>query len=298
MITNAGGLGILCADACEAAGLELPELTEATRAALAPLVPAEASLANPIDLLGSATAGTYEAVIGHVLNDPNVDALVILFVPPVVAGANEVAAAISRAVGEVGHVKPVIAVVVSAEGVPPALRGPGSAVVALPYPESAARALALAAKRADWLRTPAGELPEVDGDRRRGRPRDRRGRAERRRRPMARPAATQALLDAYGIPTVGERVAATVDHAVAAASELGYPVVVKTAAPGVTRPMSGASRSTYATGPGARGRRADRRAGARAAVPRREESSCSPASCRTRCSARLSPSGPAARSPS
>ncbi len=67
-----------------------------------PLVPAEASLANPIDLLGSATARTYEAVIGHVLNDPNVDALVILFVPPVVAGANEVAAAISRAVGRWG----------------------------------------------------------------------------------------------------------------------------------------------------------------------------------------------------
>jgi acyl-CoA synthetase (NDP forming) len=233
VITNAGGLGILCADACEGAGLELPELTEATRAALAALVPAEASLANPIDLLGSATAKTYEAVIGHVLNDPSVDALVILFVPPVVAGANEVAAAISRAVGEVGHVKPVIAVVVSAEGVPPALRGPGSAVVALPYPESAARALALAAKRADWLRTPTGELPEVTGiDAEAGRvivEAALSGAGDL----WLDPTATQALLDAYGIPTVGERVVATVDHAVVAASELGYPVVVKTAAPGV-----------------------------------------------------------------
>ncbi len=233
IITNAGGLGILCADACEAAGLELPELTEATRAALEPLVPAEASLANPIDLLGSATARTYDAVIGHVLKDSNVDALVVIFVPPAVAGANEVAEAISRSVADVGHLKPVIAVVVSAAGVPPALRGPGSAVVALPYPESAARALALAARRADWLRTPPGELPEVAGID-----------TEAARTVVGAalagagdlwldPLATQALLDAYGIPTVRELVAVTVDDAVAAAAEVGYPAVVKTAASGV-----------------------------------------------------------------
>src|SRR5581483_10100090 len=94
VITNAGGLGILCADACEAHGLELPQLTDATRKQLAAAVPGEASLTNPVDLLGSATAATYEAVVGPVLADPNVDALIVLFVPPVVAGADEVAAAI------------------------------------------------------------------------------------------------------------------------------------------------------------------------------------------------------------
>ena len=56
VLTNAGGLGILCADACEAAGLELPQLSEETRAALAAALPAEASVANPVDMLGSATA--------------------------------------------------------------------------------------------------------------------------------------------------------------------------------------------------------------------------------------------------
>ena len=98
VITNAGGLGILCADACESAGLKLPELTRETRLALAAAVPGEASLGNPIDLLGSATAATYEAVVPHILADPNVDALIVIFVPPVVAGADEVAAAIRRAV--------------------------------------------------------------------------------------------------------------------------------------------------------------------------------------------------------
>ena len=62
ILTNAGGLGILCADACETAGLELSELTPETNATLAELLPAEASLANPVDMLGSATAASYEAV--------------------------------------------------------------------------------------------------------------------------------------------------------------------------------------------------------------------------------------------
>ena len=73
VVTNAGGLGILCADACEAAGLELPALADDTREALAGLLPAEAGLGNPVDFLGSATAATYEAALPPVLSDPNVD---------------------------------------------------------------------------------------------------------------------------------------------------------------------------------------------------------------------------------
>ena len=64
MLTNAGGLGILCADACEAAGLELPALGAETRQPrCAALLPAEASVANPVDMLGSATAASYEPAL-------------------------------------------------------------------------------------------------------------------------------------------------------------------------------------------------------------------------------------------
>ena len=97
VLTNGGGLGILCADACEAVGLELPAPSEETRAALAPLLPREASLANPIDMLGSATGATYETVIPHLLADPCFDALIVLFTPPVVADAEEVGEAVVRA---------------------------------------------------------------------------------------------------------------------------------------------------------------------------------------------------------
>ena len=69
VLTNAGGLGILCADACEAEGLELPEPSAATRERLAAAAPAEASLRNPIDLLGSATGETFAAALGPLLED-------------------------------------------------------------------------------------------------------------------------------------------------------------------------------------------------------------------------------------
>ncbi len=63
VLTNAGGLGILCADACDAAGLELAQLGDDATKALGALLPAEASVANPVDMLGGATAETYGAAL-------------------------------------------------------------------------------------------------------------------------------------------------------------------------------------------------------------------------------------------
>ena len=161
VLTNAGGLGILCADACEASGLELPELGDATVAALRTVLPGDGSVANPVDMLGSATGTTYEQAIPPLLADPRLDALIVLFVPPVVAGAPEVAAAISRTVKAAKSDKPVLAVVMSAEGTPVELLESG--VASFAYPESAARALGIAAERAEWLRRPAGSVPDLDG---------------------------------------------------------------------------------------------------------------------------------------
>jgi acetate---CoA ligase (ADP-forming) len=239
VLTNAGGLGILCADACAAAGLELPELSEETRAALQPLLPEDASLANPVDLLGSATAATFEAVIPALLEDKRLDSLVVLFVPPVVAGTDEVAAAILGAVDRAGTDKPVLAVLISREGTPAALRKEGGSVASFAYPESAARALGLAAARAEWLRRPAGTVPPppiVDaGAARRIVDAALEGQSEA----WLEAEATRGLLEAYGVPIVPERVAQTVDEAVDAASELGLPVVLKTASAGAHKTEQG-----------------------------------------------------------
>jgi acetyl coenzyme A synthetase (ADP forming)-like protein len=239
VLTNAGGLGILCADACEAAGLELPPLSEETVRAIASLLPDEASLANPVDMLGSATEGSYETVLPSLLADPGVDAVIALFVPAVSATAEAVAAAIARAAAGASHDKPVLAVVMSAEGIPAPLREQRRAAAAFVYPESAARALGRAAERADWLRRPLGSVPALDGI-------DRDAAlavVERALREAndgwLEPADTRELLLAYGIPLVPERVASSLDEAVAAAESLGYPVVVKTAEAGAHKTETG-----------------------------------------------------------
>ena len=228
VVTNAGGLGILCADACDGAGLELPSLSDETKLALEQALPSEASTANPVDLLGSATAATYEAVLPALLADPAIDAVIALFVPPVVATAADVAETISRVAR--GADKPVLPVVMSADGAPPG---------AFAYPESAARALGLAARRAAWLRRPAGISPELDRI-------DRSVASAIITEALAAtddvwldPQAVRALLSSYGLPLVEERYAATPEAAAAAAVEIGFPVVVKTAEAGAHKTESG-----------------------------------------------------------
>jgi acyl-CoA synthetase (NDP forming) len=119
----------------------------------------------------------------------------------------------------------------SSEGIPQPLRGSRS-VAAFAYPESAARALGRVAQRADWLRRPQGSVPVLEGF-------DRGAALVVVERVLGStedawldPVDTRALLAAYGVPVVDERVAGSVDEAAAAAQELGYPVVVKTGVPG------------------------------------------------------------------
>ena len=238
LLTNAGGLGILCADACEAAGLELPSLSDDSVAALRELLPAEASVANPVDMLGGATAQTYADVVPILLADSRLSAVIVLFVPAVSATADEVARAVEEIAAATSADKPVLAVIMSSEGIPEALRGSRN-VAAFAYPESAARALGRTAERADWLRRPHGDVPALDGI-------DREQAAAVVERALAEdedswldPAATRELLLAYGVPLVPERVATTSDEAAAAAAEFGFPTVVKTAIPGAHKTETG-----------------------------------------------------------
>jgi hypothetical protein len=104
------------------------------------------------------------------------------------------------------------------------------------YPESAARSLGRVAERAEWLRRPQGRMPEIAGiDREAARvvvadASDR----------WLTPDEARSLLGAYGLPLVMERRADSTDEALAAAEELGYPVVVKSAAPGAHKTELGA----------------------------------------------------------
>jgi acetyl coenzyme A synthetase (ADP forming)-like protein len=226
VLTNAGGLGILCADACDAAGLELAPLADSTRERLAAVLPEEASVENPVDMLGSANDRSYAQALPILLADPGVDAVIVLFVPVVGVSEEAVGAAISQGAEAAGE-KTVLCAFLSAKGAPTSLRS-AAPVPSFSYPEAAARALGRAAERGDWLHRPAGVVPELDvtaaplaGDR------------------WLEPAEARELLLAYGLPLVPERTAASPGEAAAAAADLGFPVVVKTAAAGAHKTESG-----------------------------------------------------------
>lgn len=157
VVTNAGGPGILLADACEAHGLKLPELAAPTLATLRSFLPAHAGFANPIDMTASATADHYRRAITAIGADPNVDSLIVIYIPPLVTQPEEVAAAIAAAAGTVPADKPVLSVFISSKGAPALLSaGPRGRLPSYSFPENAALALAAVERYGRWRRRPAG----------------------------------------------------------------------------------------------------------------------------------------------
>ncbi|HUB07037.1 MAG TPA: CoA-binding protein, partial [Myxococcales bacterium] len=81
VVTNAGGPGILAADALEAAGLHVPRLAADTEARLRAVLPAAASVNNPIDILADSSAEVFGRALAIAHDDPGLDALLAIFVP-------------------------------------------------------------------------------------------------------------------------------------------------------------------------------------------------------------------------
>lgn len=231
IVTNAGGPGILVADACEANGLEVAELATETRAYLADHFPEEASLANPIDMIASATPQSYRIAVEAVLADPGIDAVVATFVPPLGVRQEDVAEAIVEVARRQSE-KPVVAVLMGRQGLPQGLAELQTAgIPGYRFPESAVRALAAMYRHRQWLERPEGALLAEAGDRERVAEILARARDESREKLSE----TESLevLEAYGIPVAGYRLARSEEEAVQAADELGFPVVLKVVSPAV-----------------------------------------------------------------
>ena len=228
VLTNGGGPGILVADACEAAGLLVPELSDDTQAALRAGLPPQASTKNPVDVVASATAEQY----GHALRllgaAEEIDAIITVYIPLFVTAAEDVAREITAAAAAL-PAKPVIAVFMTAGPAPASLSGVG--IPAFTYPEQAAAALGRIARWAEWRARPAGHVvtpPGIHG--RRGRALVGKVLASQPGGGWASAEAAAQLLAAYGIPAARSRLVRTPAQAAAAQAELGGPVVVKIAA--------------------------------------------------------------------
>jgi acetyl coenzyme A synthetase (ADP forming)-like protein len=232
IVTNVGGPAILCADACEAEGLEVPLLAEETRARLRELLPPEAGLGNPVDMIASASAEQYRRVLGLVADDPNVDALVAIFLPPLATRAEDVAEALIHAAGEIARTKPLLSVFMSSRGVPDALRRPGVRIPSYAFPESAAIALARAARYGEWLAHPP-EAPPAFEDARRDEAAALIAAALGRGGGWLAPEEVAELLGCYGLTPVEQRLAPTPEAAGEWAAAFGQPAALKAVAPGL-----------------------------------------------------------------
>lgn len=225
IVTNAGGPGIIIADACEANGLVVTELSEETRAFLAQHFPEEASLTNPVDMIASATPQSYRIAVEAVLADPNVDAVVATFVPPLGVRQEDVAEAIvSVAAGQTE--KPVMAVLMGRQGLPQGLAELNAAgIPGYRFPESGVRALAAMYRYRRWLERPVGQVRAFDADRETVAGILAGAKAEGRAKLWE--TEVMRVLQAYGIPVAPYAVARSADEAARAAAEIGYPVVAK-----------------------------------------------------------------------
>lgn len=225
IVTNAGGPGILTVDACESLGLTIAPLEERTKVRLREEVPEEASVDNPVDLIATADAETYAAALDVVLDDPNVDAVIAIFVPPIQIEATAVAAGIARTV-ERHPGKTVLGCLMGKKGVQPGMTElKRHSIPAFMFPESAARALAAMVRYRRWRDRPPGEVVAFDVDR--GRAAAAIDRADSAGRRWLASDEVFEVLDAYGIPHAAGRRVASVDEAVEAAGSIGWPVVLK-----------------------------------------------------------------------
>ena len=221
VLTNAGGPGILAADTCEAHGLELPALSDQTVAELRSALPATASLKNPVDMIASATAAQYEHALGTLLRDEHVDAVLVIFIPPLVTEAEDVAGAVRRAT-DANPGKPVLAVCMSTAPMPDAL----APVPGYRFPEAASIALARAAAYGAWRQRPQGRRLRFD-DVDEVRARRITEQALARGGGWLHPDEATGLVAAAGIPVAAGETASDEDAAVGYAARIGYPAVLK-----------------------------------------------------------------------
>jgi len=231
VVTNSGGPGILAADALEANNLSVAELDATTVTRLKPLFPEEASLRNPLDMIASATPPGYRAALGALLDDPGIDAVMSIFVPPMGVRQADVAEAIVAAKVN-GPDKPLLAVLMGRQGLPQG-RAELHAVniPAYIFPESGARALAAMCRYREWRERPLPVAESYAADQAGAAAILHKARTEGRAR--LDEIESLQLLHAYGIPTASAVLARSAEEVMTAAAKLTYPVVMKIVAPAI-----------------------------------------------------------------
>ncbi len=247
VVTNAGGPGIMAADAIENAGLAFAKLSEGTEEKLGSFLPAAANIHNPIDILGDAPAEVYGKALETALADDGVDAVIVLLTPQAMIDCTKAAEVIVETAKRFD--KPVMASFIGAmrvaEGVEVLQRGK---VPHYATPERAVDALTKMVDYTTWLNKPpriirrfAVNTTKVDRVIHLNRKRGQLDIGEQD---------AKAILAAYGFTIPQDRMARSPEEAVAAASRIGYPVVMKIVSPDITHKSDVGGVKVGLSGPG------------------------------------------------
>ena len=229
IVTNAGGPGIMAADAIEQAGMSVTALEPANAEALKQALPAAASVANPIDVLGDADPERYALAVRAAKADPQVDAIVILLTPQAVTNA----AGVARAIAENGAgEKPVLVSFMGGDDVEPGRKILTAAGIPdYVSPERAVAALEAMVDYAAWLNRPQRIVTRFPVNRRR---------VERiihrhirTQQFQVGEAYAKDILRAYGFTVPAGHPSATVEEALDTADKIGYPVAMKIMSPDI-----------------------------------------------------------------
>lgn len=236
IVTNAGGPGILCTDALERKGLQLARFTTETTKALQDFLPDAASANNPVDVLGDALADRYAFALEKVALDPNVDGIIAIVTPQAMTDVHETGRVIGRCsqmIRERGLNKPLIACLMGEFKMKPAVEMLAAeyGVPNYSFPERAAHALAAMRDYRELRAAPELRVERFEVDNAHVRNVIQKVRAEGR--VAIGDAESREIMTAYRLRIPQAKLAATADEAVAIASEIGYPVVLKIASPDI-----------------------------------------------------------------
>jgi acetyl coenzyme A synthetase (ADP forming)-like protein len=231
IVTNAGGPGILAADALEANGLVIPELSAALQEQIGARLPAEASSRNPVDLIASGGPGEFEHATSLLLESGEVDAVMVIYVPVSPEGARDVAGAIARSQRSHEGEVTMLSVFMQTGDAAQHIGGTdgGRAVPTFLFPESAALALARAVRHGEWRQRDPGVEARLDG----AVETEIRGLVEAALSSVPDeggwldPDTVDLILEKAGFRVPRSKFVAVEDEAVKAAAELGGPVVLK-----------------------------------------------------------------------
>jgi acetate---CoA ligase (ADP-forming) len=229
IITNGGGPGIMATDASVKYGLQIAQFSETTKNKLRAGLPKEASVNNPIDLIGDAQADRYELALGA-LSDDNVDCGLVLLTPQAMVDLKKVAETIASVGPKSG--KTILASLLGLGDVTPAVEVlESNSVPNYSFPESAVRALAAMSEYKGWKDRPRTQIRNFDVDLVQAK----KIIARAKQAGLTNLSQTDALslLSAYGLPAIKTEFATTRQQAVSFAKKIGLPVAMKIVSPDV-----------------------------------------------------------------